>query len=52
MSWGILFRREVIIQFARIQDIHLRSNVVERWLGLGRIPCADGEWLCGRGDDP
>jgi uncharacterized membrane protein YdbT with pleckstrin-like domain len=37
MSWGLLFRREVIIQFARIQDIHLRSNVVERWLGLGRI---------------
>lgn len=37
MSWGILFRREIIIQFARIQDIHLRSNIVERWLGLGRI---------------
>ncbi len=37
MSWGILFRREVIIDYARIQDIHLRSNVVERWLGLGRV---------------
>ncbi|GAB1489477.1 hypothetical protein MASR2M8_19300 [Opitutaceae bacterium] len=37
MSWGILFRREVIIQYARIQDIHLRSNVVERWLGLGQV---------------
>jgi len=37
MSWGILFRREIIIQYARIQDIHLRSNVVERWLGLARI---------------
>ncbi|TVR45527.1 MAG: PH domain-containing protein [Puniceicoccaceae bacterium] len=37
MSWGILFRREIIIQFTRIQDIHLRSNVVERWFGLGRI---------------
>ncbi len=37
MSWGILFRREVIIQYARIQDIHLRSNVVERWLGLARV---------------
>lgn len=37
MSWGMLYRRETIIQFARIQDIHLRSNVVERWLGLGRI---------------
>lgn len=37
MSWGILFRREIIVQYARIQDIHLRSNLVERWLGLARI---------------
>lgn len=37
MRWGILFRREVIIHYARIQDIHLRSNVVERWLGLARV---------------
>ncbi len=37
MRWGILFRREVIVNYARIQDIHLRSNVVERWLGLARI---------------
>lgn len=37
MSWGILFRKEVIIQYARIQDIHLHSNVVERWLGLARV---------------
>lgn len=37
MSWGILFRRQIIINYARIQDIHLRSNVVERWLGLARI---------------
>jgi putative membrane protein len=37
MSWGILFRREIIVNYARIQDIHLRSNVVERWLGLAKI---------------
>jgi uncharacterized protein len=37
MRWGILFRREVIIHYARIQDIHLRSNVLERWLGLARV---------------
>lgn len=37
MSWGILFRREVIIQYARIQDIHIRSNIIERWLGLARV---------------
>jgi len=37
MRWGILFRREIIVNYARIQDIHLRSNVIERWLGLARI---------------
>jgi putative membrane protein len=37
MSWGILFRREIIVNYARIQDIHLKTNVVERWLGLARI---------------
>lgn len=37
MRWGILFRREIILSYARIQDIHLRSNIVERWLGLARI---------------
>lgn len=37
MRWGVLFRREVSLTYARIQDLHLVSNVVERWLGLGRI---------------
>ena len=37
MKWGILFRRETIVNYARIQDIHLRSNIVERWFGLARI---------------
>lgn len=37
MRWGILFRHEVILNYARIQDIHLSSNLVERWLGLARI---------------
>ncbi len=37
MRWGILFRKEVIVNYARIQDIHLKSNIVERWLGLARI---------------
>ena len=37
MSWGILFRREIIINYARIQDIHLRSNIVERWFGLAKV---------------
>jgi membrane protein YdbS with pleckstrin-like domain len=37
MRWGILFRREISLTYARIQDIQLSSNVVERWLGLARI---------------
>ncbi|MGH7461422.1 MAG: PH domain-containing protein [Longimicrobiales bacterium] len=37
MRWGILFRREVSLTYARIQDIHLVSNLIERWLGLGRV---------------
>jgi membrane protein YdbS with pleckstrin-like domain len=37
MRWGVLFRREVSLTYARIQDIHLTSNVIERWLGLARI---------------
>ncbi len=37
MSWGILFRREIIVNYARIQDIHLKSNFVERWLGLAKV---------------
>jgi len=37
MRWGILFRREISLTYARIQDIHLTSNFVERWLGLAKI---------------
>ena len=37
MRWGILFRREITLTYARIQDIHLTSNIVERWLNLARI---------------
>ena len=37
MKVGILFRREVNLTYARIQDIHLRSNILQRWLGLGNV---------------
>lgn len=37
MSWGILFHNEILLNYSRIQDIQLRSNFVERWLGLARI---------------
>lgn len=37
MRVGILFRREVNLTYARIQDIHLRSGVLQRWLGLANL---------------
>lgn len=37
MRWGILFRHEIVLNYSRIQDVHLKSNAVERWLGLARI---------------
>jgi len=37
MSWGILLRREIMLNYSRIQDIQLQSNFLERWLGLARI---------------
>lgn len=36
-SWGVLFRREVSLTYARIQDIHLRRGILERWLGIGSV---------------
>lgn len=37
MKVGILFRREVNLTYARIQDIHLRSGFLQRWLGLADV---------------
>lgn len=37
MRWGILFRREVNLTYRRIQDIHLRSGLLQRWLGLADV---------------
>jgi putative membrane protein len=37
MRWGILFRREVNLTYARIQDIHLTSGPLQRWLGLADL---------------
>jgi len=37
MSWGIIMRHEIMLNYSRIQDIQLRSNFLERWLGLARI---------------
>jgi len=37
MRWGILFRREINLTYARIQDIHLTSGLIQRWFGLADI---------------
>ncbi|MEM7305489.1 MAG: PH domain-containing protein [Planctomycetota bacterium] len=36
-SWGILFRREIYLTYKRIQDIHVKRNLFERWLGIGSV---------------
>ncbi|REJ80101.1 MAG: PH domain-containing protein [Acidobacteria bacterium] len=37
MRWGVFFRREISLNYARIQDIHLSNHLIERWLGLARV---------------
>ena len=37
MGYGILFRREMQLTYARMQDIHLSQNIIERWLGIGTV---------------
>lgn len=36
-SWGILFRREINLTYKRIQDIHVKRNIIERWLGIATV---------------
>lgn len=37
MKVGILFRSEVNLTYARIQDIHLHSGIIQRWLGIADL---------------
>jgi putative membrane protein len=37
MRWGVLFRRQINLTYARIQDIHLTSGLLQRWLGLADV---------------
>jgi putative membrane protein len=37
MRVGLLFRREVNLTYARVQDIHLRSGILQRWFGLANL---------------
>jgi putative membrane protein len=38
MSWGFFFRHEVHLTYRRLQDIHVTKNIVERWMGLAKVP--------------
>lgn len=49
ISYGILFRREAFLTYARIQDIHVKRNIIERWLGLGTVEI---ETASGSGSGP
>lgn len=37
VSYGLLWRKETYLTYARIQDIHVSRNIFERWLGLGTV---------------
>jgi putative membrane protein len=37
MSVGLLFRKEVIVAYRRIQDIHVSNNIFQRWLGISSV---------------
>ena len=37
MSCGLLFRKEVIVAYRRIQDIHVSHNMFQRWLGISNV---------------
>ena len=32
------FRHEVYLTYRRIQDIHVTRNIIERWMGLAKVP--------------
>ena len=37
MRVGLLFRKEVLLTYRRIQDIHVTRDIVQRWLGLATV---------------
>lgn len=37
MQVGWFFRKEVVVAFRRIQDIHVSRNILQRWLGIASV---------------
>jgi uncharacterized membrane protein YdbT with pleckstrin-like domain len=38
MCWGFFFRHEIHLTYGRLQDIHVTRNILERWMGLAKLP--------------
>ena len=38
MQWGFFFHKQVYLTYRRLQDIHVTRNLVERWMGLAKVP--------------
>ncbi len=51
MSWGIIVRREVLLNYSRIQDIHLHLERLRAVDGPGSHRDPDGGGSLGIGDD-
>ena len=39
VSYGLIWRKETYLTYARIQDIHVMRNIFDRWLDLGQWRC-------------
>lgn len=37
MRVGLLFKKEVLLTYRRIQDIHVTRDIAQRWLGLATV---------------
>jgi uncharacterized membrane protein YdbT with pleckstrin-like domain len=48
-SWGVLNRKEVVLTFRRVQDIHVTRNLLHRWLGLAVVGLQTASGAAGPG---
>lgn len=48
-SWGVLNRREVVLTYRRVQDIHVTRNLLHRWLGLAVVSLQTASGSAGPG---
>ncbi len=48
-SWGVLNRKEVVLTYRRVQDIHVTRNLLHRWLGLAVVSLQTASGAAGPG---